>query len=336
MRAMVQHAYGSPEVIVLEELDVPEPGNQEILIHVQAATVGPANCAFRQGDPWIIKLMYGWSRPKFAVGGTELAGVVAAVGLEVEHFKAGDRVVGTSPRNFGAYAEYKGLAEKSSVALIPGSVSFEEAVGVCDGGATALIFLRDKARLQKGQRVLINGASGAVGIYAVQLAKYYGAQVTGVCSAGSGDLVRQAGADLVIDYHREDFTKTDRVYDVIFDAVGKSSFSACRRVLTKRGLYLTTALKPSTLLHMLRTALFPGRKVIFATAGLMQNKANLEFLMQLTQEGVLNAVIDRRYPLEQLADAQTYVETGRKKGNVILYFAASKIGSPTKKAARPL
>jgi len=318
MRAMVQNSYGPPEVIVPQEIAKPSPGNNEILIRIQAASVGPSDCAFRKGDPLMIKWIYGLSKPKFAIGGTELAGEVEAVGKEVKHIKAGDRVLGMSVKTFGAYAEYKCLPEESPLAVVPDNITFEEAVAVCDGGATALTFLRDKAKLLKGQRVLINGASGAVGIYAVQLAKYYGAEVTGVCSAGNGALVRKSGADFVIDYTQEDFTKADKAYDVVFDAVGKRSFSACKRVLTTQGIYLTTALKLSIIIQMIWTSLFKGKRAVFATAGLMQNKANLEFLMELASNGTLSAVIDRRYPLKHLPDAHKYVETERKKGNVII------------------
>lgn len=320
MKAMVQISYGPPEVIVPQEIPKAPPGSKEVLIRIQAAVVGPSDCAFRRGDPLIIKLIYGLSRPKFAVGGCELAGEVEAVGKEVKQFKAGDRVLGMSIKNFGAYAEYKCLSEESPLVVIPDNITFEEAVGICDGGATALTFLRDKAKLRKGQKVLINGASGAVGIYAVQLAKLYGAEVTGVCSASNVDLVRKAGADFIIDYTQEDFTKTEKAYDVVFDAVGKRSFSACKRILTAKGIYLTTVPKLSIVIQMMWTSLFKGKRAVFATAGLMQSKANLTFLMELAKNGTLNAVIDRRYPLELLPAAHKYVETERKKGNVIITF----------------
>ncbi|MFC5450605.1 NAD(P)-dependent alcohol dehydrogenase [Paenibacillus aestuarii] len=320
MRAMVQISYGSPEVIVPQEVAKPSPKDKEFLIRIQAAKVGPSDCAFRKGDPSMIRLIYGWSRPKYAIGGCELAGEIEAVGKEVTRFQAGDRVLAMSVKTFGAHADYKCLSEESPLALIPDNITFEEAVAVCDGGATALTFLRDKAKLQKGQKVLINGASGAVGIYAVQLAKYYGTEVTAVCSAGNGDLVQKAGADFIIDYTREDFTKANKAYDVVFDTVGKRSFSACKRVLTSKGIYLTTAFKLSILLQMMWTSLFKGKRAVFATAGLMQNKGNLAFLMELASNGTLNAVIDRRYPLELLPDAHKYVETERKKGNVIIKF----------------
>lgn len=319
MRSMVQISYGPPEeVLILQNMSKPSPCSNELLISIYAAKVGPSDCAFRKGDPFMIKLLYGLFRPRFAIGGTELAGVIEAVGEKVQHFKPGDRVLGMSVKNFGAYAEYKCLPEESPLALIPETLSFEEAVAVCDGGATALTFLRDKAHLQKGQKILINGASGAVGIYAVQLAKYYGAEVTGVCSGRNEDLVRNAGADFVVDYIREDFTKINKAYDVVFDAIGKSSFSKCKHLLTPKGVYLTTAPKLLVMLQMMWTSLFKGKRVIFATAGLMQNKANLAFLMELARNDYLKAVIDRRYTLEQLPEAQKYVETERKKGNVII------------------
>jgi NADPH:quinone reductase-like Zn-dependent oxidoreductase len=320
MRAMVQISYGPPEVIVPQEIAKPLPGDKEILIRLQAAVVGPSDCAFRKGDPFIIKWIYGLSKPKFAIGGCELAGEVEAIGEEVKHIKAGDRVLGMSNHNFGAHAEYKCLSDERPLAVIPDNITFEEAVGICDGGATALTFLRDKAKLQKGQKILIHGASGAVGIYALQIAKYYGAEVTGVCSAGNVDLVREAGADFIIDYTQEDFTKTNKVYDVVFDAVGKRSFSECKRVLTAKGMYMTTVPKLSIVIQMIWTSLFKGKRAVFATAGLMQNKANLAFLMELARNGTLKAVIDRRYPLELLPDAHRYVETERKKGNVIITF----------------
>ena len=318
MRAMVQISYGPPDVIVLQEIAKPSPNSKELLIRIQATTVGPSNCAFRKGDPFMIKLLYGLSKPKFEIGGTEFAGVIEAVGKEVQHFKPGDRILGMSVKNFGTYAEYMCISEDSPLALIPDGLTFEEAVGICDGGTTALTFLRDQAKLRKRQKVLINGASGAVGIYAVQLAKFFGAEVTGVCSRLNESLVRNAGADFVIDYTREDFTKSDKAYDIVFDAVGKRSFMECKRVLKPAGMYLTTEPRLSTLIQMMWTSLFKGKRAIFATAGLMQNKANLKFLMELTNNGTLKAVIDRRFPLECLPDAHNYVETERKKGNVII------------------
>lgn len=319
MKAMVQRAYGSPDVIELREMEKPSPKEDEVLIRIQGACVGPSDCAFRKGDPFLVKLMYGLSKPKYPIGGAELAGEVEEVGKRVKLFKPGDRVVGLSS-TFGTHAQFKCLPENGTLVSFPDGITYEEAVGVCDGAATALTFLRDKAKLQPGQKVLINGASGAVGIYAVQLAKYFGAEVTGVCSAANVELVAAAGADRVIDYTKDDFVVAGDTYDVIFDAVGKRSFSQCKGALKPKGIYMTTVPKLSAFFQMMWTSCLNGKKAIFAAAGLMQNKANFTFLMERVKEGKLKAVIDRRYPLEQLADAHAYVETERKRGNVIITF----------------
>lgn len=320
MKAMVQQGYGSPDVIVLRETEKPSPKDNEVLIRIQAACVGPSDCAFRKGDPFLVKLMYGLSKPKYPIGGTEFAGEVEQIGKAVKLFKPGDRVFGLSVQSFGTHAEFKCLPEDGNLVVLPDEVSYEEAVGVCDGAATALTFLRDKAKLRKGQKVLVNGASGAVGIYAVQLAKYFGAEVTAVCSGANAELAAAAGADSVIDYTREDFVVTGGTYDVIFDAVGKRSFAQCKKALKPKGIYMTTVPKLSAFLQMMWTSRFNGKKAVFAAAGLMQNKANLNFLIERVKEGKLKAVIDRRYPLEQLAEAHAYVETERKRGNVIITF----------------
>jgi NADPH:quinone reductase-like Zn-dependent oxidoreductase len=319
MRAMVCEQYGPPDVFQLREVEQPTPADTQVLIRVRAATAGPADCAFRKGTPFIVKLIYGLRKPKFPIMGAELAGEVQAIGRAVTSYKPGDRVLGLSPNGFGAYAEYTCLLESDPLAIIPASMSYDEAVGICDGATTALTFLRDVARLQPGQRVLINGASGAVGAYGVQLAKYFGAEVTGVCSTGNVALVQSLGADAVIDYTSEDFTKTGRTYDVIFDAVGKSSYARCRSALAPRGVYLTTVPSLAIVRDVLLTTLGSGKQAKFATAGLMQSKANLLFLTELVEAGKLRAVIDRCYPLEQLAEAHRYVETERKKGNVVIH-----------------
>jgi NADPH:quinone reductase-like Zn-dependent oxidoreductase len=318
MKAMVCTTYGSPDVLRLAEVAKPAPKDNEVLVRVRAATAGPADCAFRKGDPFIVKLMYGLRRPKHSIMGAELAGEVEAVGKDVRLFKPGDQVFGMSPNGFGAYAEYVCLPESGLLVLKSPTMTYEEAAGICDGATTALTFLRDVARLQPGQRVLINGASGAVGVYAVQLAKQFGAEVTGVCSAANVALVSSLGADAVIDYTSEDFTRARQAYDVIFDAVGKSTYMHCRGALKPKGLYLTTVPELTMVRDVLWTSLRGGKKAKFATAGLMQSKENLSFLKDLFDEGKIKAVIDRRYPLEQIAEAHRYVETGRKRGNVII------------------
>ncbi|MDQ6597702.1 NAD(P)-dependent alcohol dehydrogenase [Bacillus salipaludis] len=317
MKAMVCTKYGSPDVFQLQEVDTPLPKDHEVRIKIQAASVGPADCTFRKGSP-LVQLVYGLKRPRNSIFGAELSGEIDLVGEKVTRYKVGDQVLGLSAKTFGAQAEYKCLHENTPLAIKSSAMSFEEAVAVCDGAPTALTFLRDKAQLQHGQTVLINGASGAVGIYAVQIAKYLGAKVTGVCSTANVELVKSHGADKVIDYTREDFTTNGQTYDVIFDAVGKRSFAQCKGSLSQRGVYLSTSLSFSILFDMLRTAALGKKKAIFVTAGLMQNQANLIFLKELFEAGKIKAVIDRRYPLEQVAEAHRYVEKGHKKGNVII------------------
>jgi NADPH:quinone reductase-like Zn-dependent oxidoreductase len=289
-----------------------------VLVKVHAAVVGPSDCAFRKGEPFIVRLIYGLRKPRLSTQGVEFAGEIEAAGAAVTQFKAGDPVFGMSPNTFGAHAEYICLPETKPLARKTANFSYEEAVGLCDGAPTALTFLRDVAKLQRGQKVLINGASGAVGSAAVQLAKHFGAEVTGVCSAANVDLVKSLGADAVIDYTQEDFTRNGQTYDVIFDAVGKSSFRRCKGSLTPKGVYLTTVPTLGMVRDLLWTVFSSGKKAKFATAGLMQNHANLNFLKELAETGQIKAVIDRRYPLEQIAEAHRYVDTERKRGNVVI------------------
>lgn len=318
MRAIVYEKYGTPDVLQLKEVEKPSPKDNEVRIRVHAAIVTPSDCAFRKADPFMVRFIYGLTSPKNKILGVELAGEIESVGTGVTLFKKGDQVFGISPKSFGAHAEYTCLPENDPVAIKPANMTYEEAVGVCDGALTALIFLRDTAKIQSGQKVLINGASGSVGSYAVQLAKHFGAEVTGVCSTANLGMVKALGADKVIDYTKVDFTKSGQSYDVIFDAVGKSSFSSCKSSLTPRGIYLSTVPTLSTILQMLWTSKSGSKKAKFVTAGLMQNKGNLIFLKELIEAGQLKSVIDRRYPLEQTAEAHRYVEKGHKKGNVVI------------------
>ena len=318
MKAIAATKYGPPEVLQLREVDTPVPKNNEVRIKVHTAVVGPADCAFRKGKPFIIKLIYGFTKPRLPIPGVELAGEIETAGKDVKSFKKGDRVFGMSPDRFGAHAEYLCLPEKKPLVVMSNDMTYEEAVGICDGATTALTFLRDSAKIQNGQKVLINGASGAVGAYAVQIAKHFEAHVTGVCSSSNLDLVKGLGADRVIDYTEEDFTKSGEFYDVIFDAVGKLSFARCKGSLNQNGVYLTTVISVKIFRNMLWTALLGGKKAKFVTAGLKQNKDNLNFLNELFEAGKIKAVIDRRFPLGQIVEAHHYVETGHKKGNVII------------------
>lgn len=317
MKAVVTTKYGSPEVLHYQDVPKPAPKDKEVLIKVRAASVGPSDTAFRKGDPFIVKLIYGLRKPKYDVMGTEFAGEIAGVGKEVTRLRVGDAVMGMSPHTFGAHAEYMVLAEREPLVMKSAGMSFEQAAALCDGGPTALTFIRDVAKVRAGQKVLVNGASGAVGSAGVQLAKYYGAEVTGVCSTANVEMVKALGADHVVDYTTTDFTKSAQRYDVIFDAVGKSSFGRCKRILTPNGIYMNTV--PGLgLIFSLLTTMFGRKKAKFATAGLVQNNDNLTFLRDLFDAGHLCPVIDRRYALSQAADAHRYVETGHKKGNVVV------------------
>jgi len=321
MKAIICTHYGTTDVLQLIEVAKPIPKDNEVLIKVHVSVVTPSDIAFRKGEPFIVKLIYGLTKPRLSIQGVEFAGEIEAVGKDVKLFKPGDQVFGMSPDRFGAHAEYICLPEAKPLIIKSAKMSHEEAAGIMDGAPTALTFLRDVAKLQPGQKILINGASGAVGIYALQLARYYGAEVTGVCSTANVELVKSLGADQVIDYTKMDFTQTGQIYDVIFDAVGKRSFAQCKGALTPKGMYLTTVPTLVIVRDILWTAMGGGKKAKFATAGLLQNKENLNFLNKLFEAGKIKAVIDRRYPLAQIAEAHRYVETGHKKGNVIVTVA---------------
>jgi NADPH:quinone reductase-like Zn-dependent oxidoreductase len=315
MRAVVYERYGSPDVLRLAEVEQPIPKEDEVLVRIYATTVTRTDCGLRGADYFISRFVTGLRRPKQKILGLELAGDVAAVGAAVSQFAVGDHVFGVS--GSGAHAEYICLREDRPLAHKPTGMTFEEAAAVCDGASLALACLRG-ADLRTGRTILIYGASGSVGTAAVQLAKYFGADVTAVCSTKHVELVRSLGADRVIDYTQDGFTKNGQMYDVIFDAVGKSSFRRCRRSLKPGGIYLETDL--GFLWHVPLLALLTrriGDKRV--KLGITQySKKDVFFLKELIEAGKYRAVIDRRYSLEQVVEATKYVETGQKAGNVVL------------------
>ncbi|MGD8517609.1 MAG: NAD(P)-dependent alcohol dehydrogenase, partial [Anaerolineae bacterium] len=300
--------------------------DDQVLIKIHATTVTSSDCNVRNltfAPTWSLlpmRLQFGLNKPKIDRLGIDLAGEVEAVGKDVSRFKPGDAVLGRPDPELGAHAEYICIAEQGVLATKPASMSWEEAACLPLAANTALYFIRDLGNVQAGQRVLINGASGGIGTFAVQLAKYYGAHVTGVCSTGNVEMVKSLGADRVIDYTQEDFTRGGEPYDAILDVVGKSSYPRCRNVLKKEGLYLATLPTIAIVLQTVWTSLVDGKRVKFGDA--LGKTENLVFLAELAEEGKLRAIIDRRYPLEQTAEAFRYVETGHKKGNVVIKVAA--------------
>ncbi len=322
MRAIVYTKYGPPEVLQLREIEKLTPKSNEVLIRNRAATVTLYDCWMRSctappgfGIP--VRIANGISKPKQPLIGTEFAGEIEAVGKDVKKFKEGDQVFGFTGEKMGAYAEYICMPEAGALAMKPSNMTCEEAACVPYGALTALFFLR-KGNIQSDQKVLIFGASGGVGTAAVQLAKCFGAQVTGVCSTAKIELVKSLGADKVIDYTKEDFTKSDEIYDIIFDTTGKSSVSRSKGSLQKEGYYLFTTFGLPKLLAMLWLKMTSRRKVII---GVVEGRTeDMVFLKGLIEEGKLRSVIDRCYPLEKTAEAHRYVEKGDKKGQVIITY----------------
>jgi len=320
MKAVIYEKYGSPKVLELREVAKPTPKDNEILVKVQATTATVADVRSRSftvpRSVWLpARISLGLRKPKKAILGVELAGEVESVGKDVKRFKKGDQVFAATLINFGAYAEYKCLPEDAAISIKPSNITYDEAAALPIGARTALHFLR-KANIQPGQKVLIYGASGSVGTYAVQLAKYFGAEVTGVCGTTNVELVKSLGADKVIDYTKEDFSRNGQTYDVILVAVDKSSFSACMRSLKKAGIYLNVT-TPLPDIRMLWTKLTSSKK-LFLGENPPEKAKDLIFLKELVEAGKLKPVIDRCYPLEQIVEAHTYVDKGHKKGNVVI------------------
>jgi NADPH:quinone reductase-like Zn-dependent oxidoreductase len=317
MRAVVYDRYGPPDVLRVEHVERPVPNDVEVLIKVHASTVNRTDTGLRSAEYFISRFLTGLLRPKHRIPGTELAGEVEAVGPAVTEFKVGDHVFGVSAKTAGAHAEFICLPQSAPLAHKPTSMSFEEAAAVPDGVILALAYLR-RVDLQKRRRVLIYGASGSIGTAGVQLAKYFGANVTAVCDTKNVELVRSLGADRVIDYTQEDFTKNGETYDFIFDAVGKLSFKRCGGSLRPGGIYGSTDLGPYSQNPFLAlwTSRIGAKKVLFPIP--RYTKKDVLFVKELIEAGKYRAVIDRRYPMEDVVEANRYVETGQKTGNVVL------------------
>lgn len=323
MKAIVCHQYGGPEILEYTEVALPKLQDNEILIQIKATAVTAASIFMRTGKPYFGRLFTGLTKPKLAIPGTDLAGEVIAIGKSVQQYAIGDKVMAATDLNCGAYAEYICLPEDSLVVKQPHNMTAAEATGMIDGASTALSFFRDTIQLKAGQKVLINGASGSIGTAAVQLAKYFDTEVTAVCSGKNEALVRSLGADFVIDYTQKDFTKQPTKYDVIFDTVGKLSFSKSKKALKQQGVFLTPVLSMAGMMQMLIGNLFRQKKLKFSATGLRSEalrKKDLLFLKDLIEAGKLKTVIDREYTLREMQAAHRYVETGHKVGNVVVVF----------------
>ena len=324
MKAYICDQYGPPEVLKLRDVEKPSLKSKEVLIKVKASTVNAADCNIRgltyipKGMGFVAKLMLGVNKPKIAVQGSVLAGDVVEVGDEVKQFKPGDKVFSTGP-HFGGYGEFAVGKASGAISLMPGNISYEEAATVPYGGLTALYFLKNMADIQKGQKVMVIGASGGVGVYAVQLASYFGAEVTGVCSTKNIDFVKSLGARRVIDYTKEDLTQLDEKWDIILDVVvKKTSFKKYKGSLTKNGLYLAVAGGIGDMLQMIRTSITGGKKVKFGGGEKCEIRSNLDFLARLIEENKIKPVLDKTFEFKDMVEAHRYAESGAKKGNIAI------------------
>lgn len=322
MKAAIHTRYGPPEVVHIKEIPKPEPQAGQMLVKVMASTVTRTDCGFRSAEYFISRFWSGLFKPKQQTLGCEFAGVVEQTGSDAGEFRPGDRILGYNDVAFGGHAEYLLARATDAVAPIPGNLSFAEAAALTEGAHYALCDIR-AARVQKGDSVMVYGASGAIGSAAVQLLKYFGAKVTAVCNTKNVELVKSLGADVVVDYQTEDFTQTGERFRFIFDAVGKSSFKQCKPLLLPKGIYISTELGKggANVFLALLTPLLGNKKVLFPLP--VTRKEDMVFLTNLAEQGLFKPVIDRHYPLDRIVDAYRYVETGQKTGNVVV-----NIGEP--------
>ena len=318
MKAVVYEKYGSPDVLQLREIDKPSVADDEVLVKVHAASIQQTDINFRTGTPFLARVLAGLFKPKNQILGCDYSGTVEATGKNVDEYSVGDEVYGQLNKRTGTHAEYISVSMKE-VSPKPESLNFVEAASVGVAGTMALQCLRDHGEIRQGQKVLINGASGGIGTFAVQIAKTYDTEVTGVCSTTNLELVKSIGADHVIDYTKEDFTERVDEYDIIFDAVRKNTFANCKNALTSKSIYVTTEFGPGIMLQMRMNSNPDGKRMV----GMLMNvdQADLVILTELIEGGKIRPVIDRTYPLEEIADAHRYVEKGHAKGKVIIEIA---------------
>jgi NADPH:quinone reductase-like Zn-dependent oxidoreductase len=317
MRAAIYKKYGPPEVIHFADIPKPQPKPNEVLVKIIATTVNRTDTGFRKAEYFIIRFFAGFFKPKNQILGTEFSGIIESIGSDVKTFKIGDQVFGLNTYKFGTHAEYVCIKENGSIAIKPSNLSFEEAAAVCDGLMLAINYVR-KIDFSTKPKILINGASGSIGSAAVQLCHYYGAQITAVCGTKNLELIKSLGADEVIDYTKTDFTQNGQLYDVVLDAVGKSSFFKCKKILKPKGVYFSTELGylSQNIFLALVSPLSKGKKVGFPIP--TDNQKDILEFKQIIEEGNYRAVIDNVYPFDQIVEATKYVETGQKTGNVVI------------------
>jgi NADPH:quinone reductase-like Zn-dependent oxidoreductase len=317
MKAGVYTEYGPPEVVKVKDVPTPVPKDNQVLIRVFASTVNRTDSGFRSAEYFISRFWSGLLRPKYQILGCEFAGVIDDIGNGVTTFKKGDNVFGFNDKTFGGHGEFLTIAETDAITFMPDNISFYEAAALTEGAHYALVNIR-AAKVVPGQNVLVNGTTGAIGSAAVQLLKHFGAIVTAVCNTKNMELVKSLGADTVIDYQTQDFTKTENKFEFIFDAVGKSSFGQCKPLLTDKGIYISTELGKNgeNILLALTTPLWGGKKLLFPLPSITKNE--VIFIKDLFEKGEYKPVIDRQYKLDEIVEAYKYVETGQKTGNVVL------------------
>ena len=320
MRAIVYSKYGPPEVAKLLEVPIPLPKDNEVLIKVYSSTVNRTDSGLRSAEYFISRFFTGLFRPKYQILGCEFAGIVEEIGQHITTFKRGDKIFGFNDKTFGGHGEYLTITEADAITTMPDGSSFNEAAAFTEGAHYALVDIR-AAKVRRGQNVLVYGATGAIGSAAVQLLKHFGAIVTAVCNTKNVSLVQSLGADTVVDYQTQDFTKTEVKFEFIFDAVGKSSFKQCKPLLTAKGIYISTELGKNgeNLLFALITPLWGGKRLLFPIPSI--TKQDVIFLKELVEKGEFKPVIDRQYNLDQIVEAYKYVESGQKTGNVLLKIA---------------